>query len=135
MTCRFPDVFRGCLRWQYCLLWGVLVCALAALDTDATLLPGNLLRCACSEPTRLRVPKSDGCTKTAPNEKQELATDADVVPATAGDDRESDAAFARGAAGRFDGLLQGPMNGSKQSDSSRFCRRSSMTERASGDCY
>ena len=47
--------------------------------------------------------------KTAPNEKQELATDADVVPATAGDDRGIPMQLSPAArqAG-WTGLLQGP---------------------------
>ena len=47
--------------------------------------------------------------KTAPNEKQELATDADVVPATAGDDRGIPMQLSPAArqAG-WSGLLQGP---------------------------
>ena len=47
--------------------------------------------------------------KTAPNEKQELATDADVVPATAGDDRGIPMQLSPAArlAG-WTGLIQGP---------------------------
>jgi hypothetical protein len=48
---------------------------------------GSYLRCALLGTDPASSTEVRWLYKTAPNEKQELATDADVVPATAGDDR------------------------------------------------
>lgn len=48
---------------------------------------GSYLRCALFKTAPSAGAEVQWLYKTAPNEKQELATDADVVPATAGDDR------------------------------------------------
>ena len=70
---------------------------------------GAYLRCALLGTNLASSTEVRWLYKTAPNEKQELATDADVVPATAGDDRGIPMQLSPAArqAG-WSGLLQGP---------------------------
>ena len=70
---------------------------------------GTYLRCALLGTDPASSTEVRWFYKTAPNEKQELATDADVVPATAGDDRGIPMRLSPAArqAG-WTGLLQGP---------------------------
>jgi hypothetical protein len=82
---------------------------LAGLDAYTTLLPGNLFEVRLFGTDPAAGTDVRWLYKTAPNEKQELATDADVVPATAGDDRGIPMQLSPAArqAG-WTGLLQGP---------------------------
>jgi len=70
---------------------------------------GSYLRCALFGTDPAAGTEVRWLYKTTPNEKQELATDADVVPATAGDDRGIPMQLSPAArqAG-WSGLLQGP---------------------------
>jgi hypothetical protein len=70
---------------------------------------GSYLRCALLGTDPASSTEVRWLYKTAPNVKQELATDADVVPATAGDDRRIPMQLSQAArqAG-WSGLLQGP---------------------------
>jgi len=70
---------------------------------------GSYLRCALLGTDPASSTEVRWLYKTAPNKKQELAKDADVVPATAGDNRGIPiAAFASGTAGRLERPATGP---------------------------
>ena len=109
MPCPFPDAFRGCLPWYYWPFLDALSVQLAGLDAHATLLPGNLFEVRFARNDRALWAEVRWLYKTAPHGKQQLALDADVVPASSGGDRRIPMQLSPAArqAG-WTGLIEGP---------------------------